>query len=106
MQTIPRRDISTGRQSGGWDWNSFGEDVLAGSIAGLIGGRGASSGNAKGIMQSGRQLIRRIASGDDVGKAVSYYMKTAHQAGGKNVLNALSNSLSRTALFTLVNCVM
>lgn len=97
------RDISTGRQSGGWDWNSFREDVVVGAVIGLAGGRGASSGNTKGIMQSGKQVIQRIVSGDDIGKAVSYYMQTAHQAGGKNVLVALGSSLFKTALLTYAN---
>lgn len=89
------RNIATGNQTS-FDAKSLVKDTMVGAASGLIGGRGASYGNSKGIIQAGKQFVNKIASKDSVGKAASYYMKTAHQQGGGNVIIELAKSFGKT----------
>ena len=93
------RNIATGNQTS-FDAKSLVKDTVVGAASGLIGGNGASYGNSRGIMQAGNQFVKRIASKDSVVKTASYYMKTAHQQGGGNVIFALARSYIKT---TVVN---
>ena len=69
-------------------------DGAVGAVTGLAGGRGASYGNAGGIMQAGKQLFKR---GFFDPRARMYYYKTARALGGVYVFKPLLNSLKYSA---------
>ena len=69
-------------------------DGAVGAVTGLAGGRGASYGNAGGIMQAGKQLFKR---GFFDPRARMYYYKTARALGGEYVFKPLLHSLKYSA---------
>ena len=81
-------------------------DGAIGFACGALGGNGASFENESGIMAAGEQLTRRIVSGDNIRRAISYYVKTAHSQGGKFVLTELSKSFGISFVGTVVSCVI
>lgn len=93
-------EVTKGIVNGQRSANEMIENALNGVTNGLIGGKGASYGNANSITTSGEQLLKRIFKyKDPVKKAYAHYKKTAMCEGGKFVLSALSKSLASTAFF-------
>ena len=79
-----------------------GEDALIGAVSGAIGGKGASYGNAKSIIASGKQVAkqigRNIKHGKSIIKPIKNYFKRAHNGDGNFVLSELCESISRSTV--------
>ena len=78
-------------------------DGSVGLACGIVGGKGASYGNSGGITAAGKQLGKRILSGDGISKALSYYAKTAHAQGGEFVLKSLAKSLAINSIGGIIS---
>ena len=80
-----------------FDFGEVGKEALIGAAAGVAGGNGASYGNAKSIMTSGKQAIkhigRNIKHGKSAFKPLKTYYRSAHNGSGKFVITALGKSL-------------
>ena len=79
-----------------------GEDALIGAVSGAIGGKGASYGNAKSIIASGKkvakQIGRNIKHGKSIIKPIKNYFKRAHNGDENFVLSELCKSISRSTV--------
>ena len=95
-------EVTKGIVNGQSSANEIIENAISGGANGLIGGKGASYGNANSITKSGKQMLKRIFKyKDPVKKAYAHYKKTAHCKGGKFVLSELSKSFAKTTAFSL-----
>ena len=95
-------EVTKGIVNGQSSANEIIENAISGGANGLIGGKGASHGNANSITKSGKQMLKRIFKyKDPVKKAYAHYKKTAHCKGGKFVLSELSKSFAKTTAFSL-----
>ena len=95
-------EVTNGIVNGQSSANEIIENAISGGANGLIGGKGASYGNANSITKSGKQMLKRIFKyKDPVKKAYAHYKKTAHCKGGKFVLSELSKSFAKTTAFSL-----
>ena len=95
-------EVTKGIVNGQSSANEIIENAISGGVNGLIGGKGASYGNANSITKSGKQMLKRIFKyNDPVKKAYAHYKKTAHCKGGKFVLSELSKAFAKTTAFSL-----
>ena len=79
------------------------ENAIEGGVGVIIGGKGASYGNAKSITRSGEQLVKRIFKYKDPVKiAYGHYKKTAHRQGKEFVLKALWKSARNVSAYNFV----
>lgn len=100
-------EVTKGIVNGQRSANEMIENALNGVTNGLIGGKGASYGNANSITTSGEQLLKRIFKyKDPVKKAYAYYKKTARCEGGKFVLSVLLKSFEKTVPFGFLRVYM
>ena len=100
-------EVTKGIVNGQRSANEMIENALNGVTNGLIGGKGASYGNANSITTSGEQLLKRIFKyKDPVKKAYAHYKKTAMCEGGEFVLSALLNSFKKTVPFGFLRVYM
>lgn len=74
--------------------------ALEGGASGLAGGKGASYGNVKSIMTSGKQVAKQIwrnaKNGKSIIKPIKNYFKRAHNGNGKFVLSELCRSIAKS----------
>ena len=100
-------EVTKGIVNGQRSANEMIENALNGVTNGLIGGKGASYGNANSITTSGEQLLKRIFKyKDPVKKAYAHYKKTAMREGGEFVLSVLLNSFEKTVPFGFLRVYM
>ena len=94
-------DVTKGILDGQTSAKEIVTNAFLGGVGGLIGGKGASFGNAKSIMRSGQQFAKRVFTyKDSFRKAFSYYKKTAHVKEKKFVLNELYASITRVSIYS------
>lgn len=96
-------DVAKGILNGQTSTKEIATNAFLGGVGGLIGGKGASFGNAKSIMRSGQQFAKRVFTyKDSFRKAFGYYMKTAKTSGRVFVLSGLSKSIKYVSIYSYV----
>jgi len=74
-------------------------DGVVGFACGRLGGSGATYGNTSGIRAVGNQYAKRGLLNS---KAATYFVKNAHNQGGKFVFSSLGKSLGISAVGTAI----
>ena len=96
-------DVAKGILNGQTSTKEIATNAFLGGVGGLIGGKGASFGNAKSIMRSGQQFAKRVFTyKDSFRKAFGYYKKTAKTSGRVFVLSGLSKSIKYVSIYSYV----